>query len=111
VRSWLLSVVHNRAIDAVRRALVGDRRSVADADLAERVAAPELTDHEVLRRDEARRVRRALERLPVEQRRVLELAYYGGLSHGQIARTLGVPAGTVKGRTRLGLQKLRLLVE
>ena len=111
MRSWLLSVVHNRAIDAVRRAVVSDRRNVGDAGIAERMPAVGLTDNEVLRRDDARRVRRALEQLPVEQRQVIELAYFGGLTHYQIADALELPAGTVKGRMRLGLQKLRVVLE
>ena len=111
VRSWLLSVVHNRAIDAVRRALVTERRSVDDAELAERVPSGALTEQEVLRRDDAARVRSALGGLPPEQRRVIELAYFGGLTHYQIAEALELPAGTVKGRMRLGLQKMRVVLE
>lgn len=110
VRSWLLSVVHNRAIDAVRRALVTERRNVDDAELAERVPSPALTEQEVLRRDDAARVRSALGGLPPEQRRVIELAYFGGLTHYQIADALELPAGTVKGRMRLGLQKMRVVL-
>jgi RNA polymerase sigma-70 factor, ECF subfamily len=53
-------------------------------------------------------VRTALDGLPPEQRQVIELAYFGGFSHSQIAETLGLPAGTVKGRMRLALSKLRL---
>jgi RNA polymerase sigma-70 factor, ECF subfamily len=108
VRSWVLSVVHHRAIDAFRREVVKDRRNVSDEGLAERVAASERTDREVERRDDARQVRSALEELPAEQRQVIELAYFGGFSHSQIADMLDLPAGTVKGRMRLGLGKLRL---
>jgi RNA polymerase sigma-70 factor (ECF subfamily) len=111
VRSWLLSVVHNRSIDAIRRTLVTERRTIDDADLAERVPSSARTDHEVLRRDEAARVQSALDRLPPDQRRVIELAYFGGLTHYQIAETLELPAGTVKGRMRLALQKLRVVLE
>lgn len=108
VRSWLLSVVHNRAIDALRRDLPRDARDVRDEGLAERMPAPERTDTEVERRDDARRVRSALHELPSEQRRVIELAYFGGFTHSQISEMLELPAGTVKGRMRLGLAKLRL---
>jgi RNA polymerase sigma-70 factor (ECF subfamily) len=111
VRSWLLSVVHNRAIDACRRLQVSERRSVDDSDIAERMPAPGLTENEVVRRDEARRVRAALEELPPEQRRVIELSYFGGLTHFQIADALELPAGTVKGRMRLGLAKLRVVLD
>jgi RNA polymerase sigma-70 factor (ECF subfamily) len=108
VRSWVLSVVHNRAIDAFRREGARDRRDVHDEGLAERVASPELVEVEVERRDEAVQVRTALDELPDEQRQVIELAYFGGFTHTQIAEMLGLPAGTVKGRMRLGLGKLRL---
>ncbi len=108
VRSWLLSFVHNRAIDALRREVSRGARDVGDEGLAERMPAPELTDAEVERRDDARRVRSALHGLPADQRRVIELAYFGGFTHSQISEMLELPAGTVKGRMRLGLAKLRL---
>ena len=108
VRSWVLSVVHNRAIDALRRGVVRDRHNLDDEGAAERVAAPESTEVEVVRREEARHVRDALGGLPSEQRRVIELAYFGGFTHTQIAQMLEVPIGTVKGRMRLGLTKMRI---
>ena len=110
VRSWVLSVVHNRAIDALRRGVVRDGRTVDDEGLAERVAAPERTDVEVARREEAREVRGALGELPTEQRQVIELSYFGGFTHVQIASMLEVPIGTVKSRMRLGLTKLRIVL-
>jgi RNA polymerase sigma-70 factor (ECF subfamily) len=108
VRSWVLGVVHNRAIDAFRRDVVRTGRDVSDEGAAERTPAPQSTEGEVQRRDEARQVRGALEDLPPDQRQVIELAYFGGFSHSQIATMLELPAGTVKGRMRLGLTKLRL---
>jgi RNA polymerase sigma-70 factor, ECF subfamily len=108
VRSWVLSVVHNRAIDAFRRDVVTAGRNVPDVGVAERIAAPERIDTEVERRDDARQVRRALTDLPSEQRQVIELAYFGGFSHTQISEMLDLPAGTVKGRMRLGMAKMRL---
>jgi RNA polymerase sigma-70 factor (ECF subfamily) len=110
VRSWVLSVVHNRAIDALRRGIVREGRTVDDEGLAERVAAAERTDVEVARREEAREVRGALGELPSEQRQVIELAYFGGFTHVQIASMLEVPIGTVKGRMRLGLAKMRIVL-
>jgi RNA polymerase sigma-70 factor (ECF subfamily) len=74
------------------------------------MAATERTEVEVERRDEARQVQTALGELPREQREVIELAYFGGFSHAQIAAMLNLPPGTVKGRMRLGLTKLRLLL-
>jgi RNA polymerase sigma-70 factor, ECF subfamily len=108
VRSWVLSVVHNRAIDAFRREAIRTSRDVRDEGVAERVAASEQTDTEVERRDEARHVRSALGELPADQRQVIELAYFGGFTHTQIAEMLKLPAGTVKGRMRLGLTKMRV---
>ena len=107
VRSWILGIVHHRTIDALRRNLVHDRRRSSDEGLEERHEAPERTDVEVARRDEARTVRAAIETLPDEQTKVIELAYFGGFSQSQIADLIGEPIGTVKGRMRLGLEKLR----
>jgi RNA polymerase sigma-70 factor, ECF subfamily len=107
VRTWVLGIVHNRAIDALRRAFVHDRRRASDEGIEERFAAAERTDVEVARRDEAREVRDALAQLPTEQSRVIELAYFGGYSQSEIASLLDTPIGTVKGRMRLGLEKMR----
>jgi RNA polymerase sigma-70 factor, ECF subfamily len=107
VRTWVLGIVHNRGIDALRRGTVHDRRRESMEGVAERLEAPERTDVEAARREDARSVRSALETLPAEQRRTVELAYFGGFSHSQIAEMLGMPIGTVKGRMRLGLEKLR----
>jgi len=111
VRTWLLGVVHNRAIDSLRRSTVHDRLRAADETAAERVEAPERTEVEVARRDEARSMRAVLGALPSEQRRVVELAYFGGFTHEQIAEMLGAPLGTVKGRMRLALEKMRASIE
>jgi RNA polymerase sigma-70 factor, ECF subfamily len=107
VRSWVLSVVHNRAIDAMRRLGSKTGRDVPDEGIANRLPAPERTDTEVERLDDARQVRTALDELPPDQRRVIELAYFGGFTHAQIAEMLDLPPGTVKGRMRLGLNKMR----
>ena len=107
VRTWVLGIVHHRAIDALRRNLVHDKRRASAEGIEERFEAPEQTDVEVARRDDARVVRGALEKLPDEQCKVIELAYFGGFSHSEIAEMLDMPIGTVKGRMRLGLDKLR----
>jgi RNA polymerase sigma-70 factor (ECF subfamily) len=107
VRNWILGIVHNRTIDSLRRSTVHSKRRASAEGIEEREQAPELTDVEVLRRDEARTVRAALEKLPEPQVRVIELAYFGGFTHTEIAAMLEEPVGTVKGRMRLGLQKLR----
>jgi RNA polymerase sigma-70 factor (ECF subfamily) len=111
VRSWLLSVVHNRAIDTVRRASVRDRLQARLEAGAGDGAAPERTELEVARRDEARSMRALIIALPDEQQRVVELAYFGGFTQDEIARMLDLPLGTVKGRMRLALEKLRASVE
>jgi len=110
VRSWVLSVVHNRAIDVLRSGVTRESRNVHDDGITERLEAPERTEVEVARRDEADHVRGALGQLPTEQRHVLELAYFGGFSQTEIASMLAVPLGTVKGRMRLGLTKLRIVL-
>ncbi len=107
VRSWVLTAVRNRAIDAFRRESVTTGRDVADEEATARLPAEERTESEVERREDARRIRAALGELPHEQRQVIELAYFGGFSHSEIAGMLGLPAGTVKGRMRLGLTKMR----
>jgi RNA polymerase sigma-70 factor, ECF subfamily len=110
VRSWVLSVVHNRAVDAMRRLGAKAGLDVPDEGIAERLHAAESTDAEVERRDDARQVRTALDELPPDQRQVIELAYFGGFTHNQIAEMLDLPPGTVKGRMRLGLTKLRFFL-
>ena len=107
VRNWILGIVHNRAIDALRRAVRHDSRRAGDEGLAERLMSPERTDVEAGRRQEAGEVRGLLADLPSDQRRVIELAYFAGFTHTQIADMLTIPVGTVKGRMRLGLEKLR----
>jgi RNA polymerase sigma-70 factor, ECF subfamily len=107
VRTWVLGVVHHRTIDALRRNLVHDRRRASAEGIEERQEAPERTDVEVARREEARQVRSAIDALPEDQSQVIELAYFGGFTHSQIAEMLEMPIGTVKGRMRLGLEKLR----
>jgi RNA polymerase sigma-70 factor, ECF subfamily len=107
VRTWVLGIVHNRAIDALRRGASYERRKEQLDVVEERHEAPERTDVEAARREEARSVRSALDTLPADQRRTIELAYFGGFSHSQIAELLDEPIGTIKGRMRLGLSKLR----
>ena len=107
VRTWLLGIVHNRAIDAMRRGKVRDFPRADDENAAERLEAGERTDVEVARRQEADAIRVAIETLPTEQSRVIELAYFGGFTHTEIAEMIKAPVGTVKGRMRLGLKKLR----
>lgn len=105
VRGWLLTIVHRRAIDYRRREfdrppnrvpMDGLDQVLSTPDVWKDVSANLLTEH----------VREAMQTLPVDQRRAIELAYFEGLSHGEIAGREDVPLGTVKGRLRLGLRKL-----
>jgi RNA polymerase sigma-70 factor (ECF subfamily) len=107
VRTWVLGIVHHRAIDALRRATVHDRRRASDEGIEERFEARDRTDVEAARREEAGTVRGALSSLPADQSQVIELAYFGGFTHTEIADMLDAPVGTVKGRMRLGLKKMR----
>jgi RNA polymerase sigma-70 factor, ECF subfamily len=108
VRSWVLGIVRNRAIDVLRRASGPAPKLNLDDDAAiEQQAAATLTDAEAIRRETSRRVRGALGELPAEQSEVIGLAYFGGFTHSQIAQMLGMPLGTVKGRMRLGLERIR----
>jgi RNA polymerase sigma-70 factor (ECF subfamily) len=108
VRTWLLSIVHRRAIDRLRgRAPVGELPAELGAD-----PAPESdVGAQVLRRLEREQILEALAQLPAEQREAVELAYFAGLTHVQIAAALGVPLGTVKSRLRLALGRLRALLD
>jgi RNA polymerase sigma-70 factor (ECF subfamily) len=107
VRTWVLGITHHRAIDALRRGVVQDRHRASDEGIEERFEASERTEAEVARREEALEVRGALDDLPTDQRRAIELAYYGGFTQSEIAEMLSVPIGTVKGRMRLGMEKMR----
>jgi RNA polymerase sigma-70 factor (ECF subfamily) len=107
VRTWVLGIVHNRAIDSLRRSVVHDRKRASDEGIEERFEARERTDVEVARLDEAAEIRQALTTLPTEQSRVIELAYFGGFTQSEIADMIDTPIGTVKGRMRLGLEKMR----
>ena len=108
VRSWTLGIVRNRAIDALRRGSgPAPKLDLDDEATLAGHATEERTDSEAIRRETARRVRGALRELPCEQSQVIGLAYFGGFTHSEIARMLSMPLGTVKGRMRLGLEKIR----
>jgi RNA polymerase sigma-70 factor (ECF subfamily) len=109
VRTWTLGIVRNRAIDALRRAASpAPKLDLDDEAVLEARPSEDLTDSEAIRRETSRRVRGALSELPREQSEVIGLAYFGGFSHAEIAEMLGMPLGTVKGRMRLGLEKIRV---
>lgn len=108
VRTWMLGIVRNRAIDALRsKTGKAPKLDFDDDSILEHRPAAEQTESEALQRETAQEVRGALGELPGEQAKVIQLAYFGGFSHSEIAGMLGVPLGTVKGRMRLGLEKIR----
>jgi RNA polymerase sigma-70 factor (ECF subfamily) len=108
VRAWALGIVRNRAIDALRRASrPAPKLDLDDEAAIETQPAVARTETEAIRRETAGRLRQALGLLPREQSQVIELAYFGGFSHSEIAEMVGAPLGTIKGRMRLGLEKIR----
>lgn len=109
VRSWLLTIVRNRAIDHLRRASRTNEHEVRDDALAERQPAPadDGTEAEAMRSTEAGVTRDLLGALSPEQRHVIVLSFYSGYSHSEIASMLELPLGTVKARMNRGLARLR----
>ncbi|WP_160145878.1 RNA polymerase sigma factor [Dictyobacter aurantiacus] len=113
VRSWLFSIMHHRAIDylrAVKRRSVLNEVTLDEADQDEHVAFADTWD-QVWRSVQSHQVREALMSLSAEQRLVIELAYFQGWTHTEIAEGCNLPLGTVKARMRLGLQHLKRRLE
>ena len=108
VAAWLMTIVRNRALDALRRAATREQPSVSVWELESIAAGDETLDERAARQDERRAVRVALAQLPSEQATALGLAYFGGLTQAEIAQRLEVPLGTVKSRIRLGLRRLAI---
>jgi RNA polymerase sigma factor (sigma-70 family) len=109
VRSWLMTMVHHRAVDAVRRE-ESQRRRAEDAQAGDVLAVEDPADAVVAQLglpEERRAVRAALADLPAEQRQVIELMYFDGLSQSKVSERLGLPLGTVKSRSLLGMRRLR----
>ena len=104
--TWIMTLVHRRAVDVVRRE---DRRRAQPLDDAPQ-GTGETTDEQAAVREQRRKVQAALAQLSPDQREALELAYYGGLSQSELAERLGVPVGTVKSRMFAALAKLRDLL-
>jgi RNA polymerase sigma-70 factor (ECF subfamily) len=111
VRTWILSILHHRAVDRLRQASASRRRQEALEQVAMvEPAAPDAADV-ALARVEATQVRTALVDVPDDQLEVLRLAYYGGYTHHEIAGMLSLPLGTVKSRMRLGLERVRRSID
>jgi RNA polymerase sigma-70 factor (ECF subfamily) len=106
VRTWILSIVRNRAIDQFRSD-ASRRRTRHEVEASTPTSYPSEAFAEAWRNTQQERVREVLRTLPPEQQRILELAYFSGYTHVEIAERLSLPLGTVKGRMRLGLEKLR----
>lgn len=105
--AWLLNITRTRAIDRLRAARTRQRVSGSDERLELTPAAGATQEEQVIGGERAARVRAALAVLGEAQRRAIDLAYFGGLTHGEIAERLSEPLGTVKTRIRSGLLKLR----
>ena len=110
VKTWLLSIVHHRAIDAIRRRRPTTELPEVETALPAALTLPDVWA-EVSASLDAQTVRSALQALSDVQREALELAYFGGLTQGEIAARTGAPLGTVKSRMRLGLLAMRRTLE
>jgi RNA polymerase sigma-70 factor (ECF subfamily) len=108
LRTWLATLAHRRAVDYVRREEARRRR--AERDAARAVTAPDVEEMATAM-VAAERVRAALDVLPSEQRRAIQLAYFGGKTYRQVAEVLGIPEGTAKSRLRLGLRRIAEALE
>ena len=106
VRTWILSIVHNRGIDQIR-SQAGRRRTQDKIEASAPRSQPSEAFAETLRNSQRDQVREALDTLPPEQLKILDLAYFSGYTHVEISDLLRLPLGTVKGRMRLGLKKIR----
>jgi RNA polymerase sigma-70 factor, ECF subfamily len=104
--TWLLTFVHRRAVDLVRR----EQKRRTLPVVVEPQGADPGADEEALQRSRREIVQDALRRLPAEQREPIELAYYAGLTQSELAERLGQPLGTIKSRMFTGLQRLRVLL-
>ena len=106
VKSWLLTIVHHRAVDAVRRRAGRPERALPDG-AEEYLAAPGRPEEIAQAAMDAAAVREAVSLIPEDQRKTVEMAYFAGMTHVEIAAATGVPLGTVKSRLRIGLEKMR----
>lgn len=109
--TWILTLVHRRAVDLVRREERRRAEPLTDETVVHAGGAAEATDEAAWLRFERERVQAALGQLPDMQREALELAYYGGYSQSELAERLGVPLGTIKSRMFAGLARLRELLD
>jgi RNA polymerase sigma-70 factor, ECF subfamily len=106
VRTWILSIVRNRGIDQLR-STASRRRTQERIEASAPRSQPREAVAETWRNSRRDQIRQALKTLPAEQSKILELSYFCGYTHVEIADFLNIPLGTVKGRLRLGLEKMR----
>jgi len=109
-KTWLMAIVHHRSIDKLR-AHASAGSTVPIDDVHEELGEAPGVWQQVWSNMRGDSVRSALEKLPVEQKKSIELAYFSGYSQSEIAELMDVPLGTVKGRMRIGLQKLKAMLE
>lgn len=109
--SWLTGIAHHHAIDELRRRRVRPSASNSENNAAEVMDDGSAPLDEALHSLEHRRIVTALQAIPDDQRRAIELAYFGGFTQQEISAKLGEPLGTIKTRIRLGMQKLKALLE
>jgi RNA polymerase sigma-70 factor, ECF subfamily len=105
--AWLTTIARSRAIDRLRAGRNQQQKTESLEPSLYKSAGAEDVEQEWTARETQKAVRAALDELPAEQRELIELAYFGGMSHGEIAKFSGQPLGTVKTRIRLGMSKLR----
>jgi RNA polymerase sigma-70 factor, ECF subfamily len=106
VRTWILSIVHNRGIDQIR-SYASRRRTQDKIEASAPRSQPSEAFAQTWRNSQRDQIREALNTLPPEQLKILELAYFSGYTHVEISDLLSLPLGTVKSRMRLGLKKIR----
>ena len=106
VQNWWMGIVRNRSIDALRRMNASVRPPTTGDGDAPDLPAGESTQEQAIEREQRETLITSLSRLPEAQAEVIVLAFYGQYSHAEIAQLLSLPTGTVKGRIRLGLQRL-----
>lgn len=102
---WIARVARNQALDVLRR------KSRPEAELTEAIPDSDLLEERAFADLDAAAVRNALAQLPAEQREPIELGFFGGITHAEIAQRTGIPLGTIKTRIRTGLLRLRSALE
>ncbi len=110
VRTWILSCTHHKSVDFLRQRSGKTKRDF-DITEAEYLLGDSDPWEEVSRNGDSQMLKQAIARLPEDQKKTIEMAYFGGLSHSEIAESMKVPIGTVKGRLRLAMEKLREIIK